>query len=385
MPADMQHLFLRELELNGVNLNQLPWLSSPIVAHEINKVLSPVVHEGKILSMGLIFAENALEFGHLELIHLSIDQLDMARKLTDGIEWFLLFHQDQFFGMVRFKDAIRNDLALIRAFPSSGGLLLQRNAYGETRFYQGQSLITHHNRSWSSKPSIMEALWTVSKCIPGIDKRVLTRILEFSFFIPSSENRFGAILVWFLNSPNLKIKNLEDLQLSIMDESHTSLIKHILCQMDGATYLSPDGKIVNIGSHLKVSERSRGLIGHVKGTRHTSAIRFSYDVEDTLVITISEDGPVTLFFQGTSIADLQIHSVFQKARDLQEATFEKESVRYETFEIACSRCHKNSMTEEIRVEGKNKECSISCPTCSETLYSSNCFSLECRPYRSKVS
>lgn len=383
MTPEMRELFLKELELNGVNLVSPSWMHSTNVVQEISEALAPVVHEGKVSSFGVIFAENINEYAQYDQIHLNVNQLEMARSLADGIEWFILYHQDQFKGLLRLKDSFQSDLNLIRIFPPSGGTILQRNTAGETRFFQGEALIIHENRRWTSKPSVKEAVWKVSKCAPGMDKRILSRILEFSFYVLSPASRLGAILVWFLKEPKLKKKNLEHFQISIMEETHSNMIKHMLSQVDGATYLAPDGKLMNTGAHLKVSELSRKLIPPVKGTRHTSSIRFSYDIEDALVVTISEDGPVTVFFQGASIADLQMHSVYQKARDLKEERGD-DSIQLRAFEVNCSHCHKSSMVEEIKMDDRNQMKLILCPVCRQELYSTECFSLECRPFKKLI-
>ena len=58
---------------------------------------------------------------------------------------FLLFEKDQFKGLIRFQTSIHTDLLLIRSFPPSGGLILQRNTAGEIRFFQGETLIINNN------------------------------------------------------------------------------------------------------------------------------------------------------------------------------------------------------------------------------------------------
>jgi len=257
---------------------------------------------------------------------------------------------------------------------------VQRNSLGETRFFQGESLIIHENRRWMTKPSIKEAVWRISKCIPDIDKRVLSRILEFSFYVLSPTSGLGAIMVWLLKDQTPKDQNLQDFGLSIMEESHMSMIKHLFGQTDGATYLTSDGRLLNAGIHLKVSDVSRKIIQAFKGTRHTNSIRFSYDLDDAIVVTVSEDGPVTIFFQGVNIADLQMHSVYQQTRDLRVEQ-NTNLVKVNTFEITCSHCHKPSLVDEITIDGQNRVHSIYCTTCKAELYTSECFSVESRPFK----
>ncbi len=44
----------------------------------------------------------------------------------------------------------------------------------------------------------------------------------------------------------------------------------------------------------------------MKGTRHTSSARHTYDCPDVLAFVVSADGPVTVFSDGQRIADLKV-------------------------------------------------------------------------------
>jgi DNA integrity scanning protein DisA with diadenylate cyclase activity len=46
-------------------------------------------------------------------------------------------------------------------------------------------------------------------------------------------------------------------------------------------------------------------VAAMKGTRHTSAARHTYDCPDVLAFVVSADGPVTVFSDGQRIADLR--------------------------------------------------------------------------------
>ena len=98
------------------------------------------------------------------------------------------------------------------------------------------------------------------------------------------------------------------------------------------------------------------------------------------MVTVSEDGPVTVFFQGVNIADLQMHSVYQQTRELHYEQNDSQ-IKVKTFEIACTHCHKSSLVDEITIEGQNRMHAIQCTTCKHDLYLSECFSLESRPFK----
>ena len=223
----------------------------------------------------------------------------------------------------------------------------------------------------------------------NINKPILNQVLEFAFHFISPTTRVGAILVWFLKEPTEEMQkntaeypDLSPLNLSIMNESHSKMIFHLLSQMDGATFLSPKGNLIKTGIQLKYSSHSRELINEYRGTRHTSSLRFSYDWDDVIVITISEDGPVTVFSSGANIADLQITSAHKQARLLRnELPEQSEKIKSSSFEAACKNCGKTSMIEEVQLKGFDVKKQLLCPICKTELYTSVCYSLEGRPFK----
>ena len=377
---EMQDLLLDELRLNGVSF-QKPWLAAANVTNEVVFSLIPKVHEGKINSYGVFIVESVADLENYELIPFPEDQIDLARKLANGEEYFVLYEKSRFLGLVEFKTSISSEILFIRSFPISGGLIIQRNSMGVTKFFQGDSLTIHDNRRWYTKPNVKTAAWKVSQCVGNIDKNILKSILEFAFHLVSPTNRVGAILVWFLND-STETTDLSTLNLSIMSESRAKMIGHLLSQVDGATFLDRKGNLLKTGVQLKYSEASRRLIPEFRGTRHTSSLRFSYDLEDAIVVTISEDGPVTVFSSGANIADLQIYSAHKQARLLRKELPEvSEKITSSSFEVVCKECGKNSMIEQVQLEGFNERRILLCPICKNEFYSSECFSLEGRPYK----
>ncbi len=378
----MQSLIAQELELNGVRSNQFDWLLSKSITQECIRAIIPEVHEGKMFSSGIIFAENISELENIEVISLQNEQLEIARKMADGKEWFVLYEKDSFFGLARFNHSINNELQMIRNFPLTAGLIIQKESSGLAKFYQNNGIIIHENRRWFSKPNIKEAAWKVSKCVTNIDKIILSSILEFSFHLMSPTMRAGGVIVWQLGKINKVSSDLASLQLSIMNDSHSRLFCHLLSQVDGATFLDSKGLLMSTGEHLKYSEKSRKIVPACKGTRHTSSVRYSYDHEDVIVFTISEDGPVTVFSNGANIADLQIYSAFKKARLLKNKhPFNDIAVSGSSFEVICKSCEKKSMIEMVNLKGLDENKQLFCSTCKKLIYESICASLEGRSYK----
>jgi DNA integrity scanning protein DisA with diadenylate cyclase activity len=385
---EMRALILMELELHDVSISKDPWLGLDAVQEELTRSIVPVPHEGRIPSTGAIFVENIEELGRVRVLPLEAGQLELARKLADGSRSFLLFHREQFRGLVFFPEPMGSELRLVRGFPTSGGLILQRNMHGATKLFRSSDIIFHENRAWFTKPHVRDAAQRISHCVPEVDRSVLKRLLEFSFHLLSPASRTGATLVWNLREPEantLDLNSEQDLRafnLSLLDERDSVAVCHFLSQIDGATVVDREGKLLGAGVHLKASTQSSELIPEYKGTRHTSARRFSYDNEHTLVFTVSEDGPVTVFSDGASIADLLMYSSKQEARMLKSAVPEKkEDITHRAFEVVCEKCGKTSLVEEVKVVGSGELKTVQCLICQHTLITSLCFALECRPIK----
>jgi DNA integrity scanning protein DisA with diadenylate cyclase activity len=389
LDAGMQTLIARELELNGVRLDKRPWLSSENVLRELSAANIPEIHEGKIAPFGVIFAEDASELTGIERILLEPDKIDLARKLANGTDSFLLFEKDVFLGLAHFTIPITTELQLERCFPPSGGIVAQRESTGGVKFFQGDSVILQKGRVWFTKPHVKKAAWKVAQCVSGIDQNVLCRILDLAFHLLSPGSRVGATLVWNMSDMAASVSvgfseghDLVPFGLSITNEAHAEMICHLLSQVDGATLLDPSGRLIRTGVHLKYSDAARELIPADRGTRHTSARRFSFDVATALVVTVSEDGPVTIFSDGVSVADLRIHSSSENAKILMEAIPKiGEDIRNESIEATCSRCGKRSRIEQVNVLGWEVEVQVNCPICQAPLRTARCLSLQARPFK----
>ncbi|MFA6236021.1 MAG: diadenylate cyclase [Bacteriovorax sp.] len=386
---EMQILLAKELELNGIRFDLHKWLSSNSTLEELSLIIASEAHEGIIPSLGVIFVEVASELFGVDYVLVAADQIDMARKFANGVDCFLLYEKEIFFGLVYFREPILNELLLVRAFPPSGGLFVQRGSGGIVKFFQGNSIILLENRNWFTKPLIKEAAWKISRCVSEVNHTVLNRILEFAFHLLSPIPQVGATIVWWLKDIHEEGAELQttgtdisEFKFSILDEARSVTFCHFLSQMDGATFLDRSGMFTKTGIHLKNSNKSRGLIPELKGTRHTSAQRFSYDFADSLVITVSSDGPVTIFSDGVNIADLAIHPSHKAAHDLKNMLPDKqEDISSSSYEVNCQHCGKRLMIEQVNVMDWNKETDINCIVCQSLLSTLECFTVECRPFK----
>jgi DNA integrity scanning protein DisA with diadenylate cyclase activity len=75
-------------------------------------------------------------------------------------------------------------------------------------------------------------------------------------------------------------------------------LHHVLGQVDGAAFFDETGALRQLGAKLLPSRESESVVEAFRGTRHTSAVRYSYDDPAALVVVVSEDGPVTVLRAG---------------------------------------------------------------------------------------
>ena len=80
---------------------------------------------------------------------------------------------------------------------------------------------------------------------------------------------------------------------------------HLARYHDGALLVGRDGRLEAVNVILRPSSASERAVAAMRGTRHTSAARHSYDCPDVLAFVVSTDGPVTVFSGGQRIADLK--------------------------------------------------------------------------------
>ena len=73
---------------------------------------------------------------------------------------------------------------------------------------------------------------------------------------------------------------------------------HVLAQIDGAAVFDVDGTLRELGVRLLPDPETESAVEGFRGMRHTTARRYSVDEPDSVVIVVSEDGPVTVMRQG---------------------------------------------------------------------------------------
>jgi len=101
----------------------------------------------------------------------------------------------------------------------------------------------------------------------------------------------------YFNSGGIKLPT-HNFDRAICPRRHRAVLfgrcRKALAQVDGASLFDADGTLRAIGVRLIPSTDSEMTIDAFRGTRHTSARRYSADDPGATVIVVSEDGPVTV-------------------------------------------------------------------------------------------
>ena len=360
----------------------------PVFLTALSQILFSGRHEGRILPQGALFADDLSEGEGVRVTRIGA-QRKLIEDVPNGSTCFAYYDRAGIVGLA-FTPDLSDELEAVRFRYGCKGLIIQKDSAGITKVMHETGITIHNDRQWWLKRSVISVLDQVRIHVPQVGVHLLRNILEFAFHHLSPRN-IGATLVLYLTESGADLEsmrsadtvNLRDLSLNISDSTVTSVIRDLLACNDGATIITPNGAIVGVGSHLRYSSRSADLVSQHKGTRHTSARRFSFDEPRAVVVTVSEDGPVTVFSDGIDIATLEETGFDAVSR----AVFE--TVRLGDSDLAnaitsmpvrrrCENCGKTSEILEIVVPLYREDEEAYCPLCQTQIYSAHCWRLETR-------
>jgi len=138
------------------------------------------------------------------------------------------------------------------------------------------------------------------------DTELVLRILRCAFHM--SEQNLGAI--WLIGNANKIMKHSDASELSsfaaIVSASINDLTDRELinfAKQDGATVIDITGEFKGCMVLLRPHADTTAEIGPGKGARHSSAAKMSAET-DCLAITVSQDGPITIYDSGQRVLSL---------------------------------------------------------------------------------
>jgi DNA integrity scanning protein DisA with diadenylate cyclase activity len=379
-----QQLLEKELELDRIAIDTKHWRKPTGFLSELEHAVRPEIHEGRLPHYGVIFADVDPSVIGWSWLKMPEKDLILGRQLADGIRSFTVFVDGKFVGVLSSDRGGVDEASLVGLIQTTfrSGAVITADASGIVRIVYPGGVAIHRHRRWREKPMVDTVISRTYDFVPFSLIPKLKEILSFAYH-SLSPRHIGATLVWCLEAPTAEESaamqsalDLLSLNLQIGEDAHRSILRHLLAQTDGATIIDAAGKLVGTGAHLKVSAESMKYITALKGTRHTSAQRFSFDSAPTILIVVSADGPVTLFSDGVNVVELKFVSADAEAKALGKMVPMKRSdIVPSSWEETCKVCGKTSIIEEVMIYGWKDREAARCPICRAELASSMCFTI----------
>jgi hypothetical protein len=277
---------------------------------ELAYALRPPTHEGRVPAYGAVLVEkrlegHALSLGSLDAELVDVGRLDAAlvRRFADGLRAFAVRSSTGIEQLLCFGRAMAREYDLVLLRGLVGGIVLQRHTSGQVRIYGPAGVVRWDGITWHHDATVDRLLQRLDAIVDHIPTPDLRLLLLFAVH-ELSPRRIGATLVW-RPTTDLPPRHTTEPRyprvpaVSLGQPGGPATVASALGQIDGAALLGPRGELLAIGVQLIASAEATANIDPIGGTRHTSALRYSYDDQDAVVIVVSEAGPVTLMHTGT--------------------------------------------------------------------------------------
>lgn len=274
---------------------------------EVRHAIHPPVHERRVARMGAIIdprndPDEWSRVSDLEIVErpLETQPLEWARRFADGRSSWLVRRPEGNSSWVVFDRpaASERDLGvLVRAFDAT---VVQRHESGVVRVADHGGVWRWERFDWHHEPDIGSWIDLVSTCDDPTDPEVLRALLEFAVHDLGAEG-IGAILVHRPGEdpiPAIEARLPTPPPLEVTRPMSLAPLRHALAQVDGAAVFDATGTLRHLGVRLVPSPAAEQQVEGLRGMRHTSSRRYSWDDPDATVVVVSEDGPVTVLRKG---------------------------------------------------------------------------------------
>jgi DisA bacterial checkpoint controller nucleotide-binding len=281
---------------------------------ELARCFDPVVHEQDIRPYGAIVVREMPNLDRLGRV-MNTDglTLDVIRSLADGRQTLLLAVKDHSPQLLVLDEPVETEQDYASHAVWIDGVIICNDRRGLVRIVTDSSVTLVEGRRWTTTNLVYEAAADIVGMVPAADARVVHRLLELTHH-DFSANRIGVTLLYALTPDPQPTKrrnagiSLATLGLSVLEERDHSMLVHQARYRDGALLITLDGTLLAVNVILRPSRTSEHEVAAMKGTRHTSAARHTYDCPDVVAFVVSTDGPVTVFSDGKRIAELKTAS-----------------------------------------------------------------------------
>lgn len=280
------------------------------VIAEVDYALRPHVHERRIPSTGAIVHPTTAPDAWQAETQLTVTRrpieampLTGTRLFADGLSSWLIRWQDGDDEWAVFDRAAGSERDLVVLAEAMGATVVQRHPSGIVRVVGSFGVLRWDGLSWHAEPPIGSWLDEVVACGEHGDREVIEQLLEFAVHDLGARG-IGAILLYHadVTSPGTIEPRLPPPPpLDVRRASDLAPLRHALAQLDGAAVIDHDGILRKLGARLVPSPEAESSVDGLRGMRHTSGRRYSFDDPGATVIVVSEDGPVTVLRAGEVI------------------------------------------------------------------------------------
>lgn len=278
-----------------------------IVLTELDYALRPRVHERRVPSVGAVIEpttppEQWSMGTQLAVTRRPVEAMPLtgARLFADGqVSWLIrrLSGDDEWAVFDRPAGSERDLVVLADAMDAT---IVQRDPGGAVRLVGEHGVLRWDGLSWYREPPISSWLDEIAACSTHGDLDVLGVLLEFAVHDLGARG-IGAILVYDADesAPSMIETRLPPPPpLDVRRPTDLAPLRHALAQIDGAAIIDADGVVRELGVRLVPSPQAESAVDALRGMRHTSGRRYSFDDPNATVIVVSEDGPVTVLRSG---------------------------------------------------------------------------------------
>ena len=270
------------------------------------KIITYPVHEGEKPFLGVFFKKEKVVYENAKIKIFSDDDLELAYKLSGADQSFVLYNENEFKGLIIFDQEMLDEKIILDMLAPDQSILIT-SYKGINKVYFNNNVFTTNGIKWEHKRPLSFYVAKIHKHFPDIDNTIIN-IMNFAFYT-LSPNNIGATIVYSFDNiiRKGKINALGRKAFNINDKGDISPLKNIIYKTDGAVFFDKDGYFIKHSIHLNSSKKSKKEIlpNLSRGTRHSSSQRYSYDHRNCLVVTVSQDGPVTIYSKGINICHME--------------------------------------------------------------------------------
>jgi hypothetical protein len=279
-----------------------------VVLVEIDYAMRPTPHERRLPTYGAI-VDPVVEPGAWEgptTLHVArrptaaFSDAD-TRRFADGLASWVIRSAEGANELVVFDRPVGSERDIVVLAAASGAIIVQRHPSGIVRVAGPFGVLRFEGLAWHHEPPLDRWVDIISCGRNPLECQLFQDLLGFAVHDLGARG-IGATLVFRPSgdpAPTVEVSQAAPPPLRVDSPADLAPLHHVLGQIDGAAVFDDTGTLRQLGVKLLPSRESESVVDAFRGTRHTSALRYSYDDPAALVVVVSEDGPVTVLRGGS--------------------------------------------------------------------------------------